>query len=84
MKTVHLEQTITKVGNSNGIIIPAVTMRELGIGVNDVVELKITPKKKKPEFDIEQLMANTDFEAQRGDPEQQEWEAMPTVGKEIV
>ena len=84
MKTVHLEQVITKVGNSNGIIIPAITMRELGIGVNDVVELELTPKKKKPEFDIEQLMANTDFEAQSSDPELDTWGSMPAVGREIV
>lgn len=84
MKTVHLEQTITKVGNSNGIIIPAITMKELGVEVSDIVELEITPKKKKPEFDINQLMANTDFEAQRNDPELEEWDSMPTVGREIV
>lgn len=84
MKTVHLEQTITKVGNSNGVIIPAMTMRELGIGVNDIVELVITPKKKKLEFNIDQLMANTDFEAQSNDPELEEWKSMPTVGREIV
>lgn len=84
MKTVHLEQSITKVGNSSGIIIPAVTLRELGVGVSDVVELEITPKQKKPTFDIEQLMANTDFEAQRNDTELQEWDAMPTVGRKLV
>lgn len=84
MKTVHLEQSITKIGNSNGVIIPAMTMRELGVEVSDVVELEITPKKKKPEFDINQLMANTDFEAQRNDPELKEWDSMPTAGREIV
>ena len=84
MKTVHLEQAITKVGNSSGIIIPATTLRELGVGVSDVVELDITPKNKKPTFDIDQLMANTDFDAQRNDTELQEWDSMSPVGREIV
>ena len=84
MKSVHLEQTITKIGNSNGVIIPAVTMRELGLESSDVVEIKITPKKKKLKFDIKQLVANTDFEAQRKNPQLEEWESIPAVGREIV
>lgn len=84
MKTVHLEQAITKVGNSSGIIIPANLLRELGVGVSDVVKLEITPKKTKPSFDIDQLMANTDFVSQRKDPELQEWDSIATVGREIV
>lgn len=84
MKTVHLEQAITKVGNSSGIIIPANLLRELGVGVSDVVKLEITPKKTKPSFDIDQLMANTDFVSQRKDQELQEWDSIASVGREIV
>lgn len=84
MKTIHLEQAITKVGNSHGIIIPAMTMRELGVEARDIVELEITPKQKKREFDINQLMANTDFEAQRDAPELEEWNVISPIGREIV
>lgn len=71
-------------GNSSGIVVPAEILRELGAGVGDVVELEITPKKKKPTFDIDQLMANTDFDAQRNDKELQKWDSMPAVGRKIV
>jgi antitoxin component of MazEF toxin-antitoxin module len=53
MKTVHLKQAITKVGNSSGIIIPANLLRELGVGVSVVMKVDITPKKTKPSFNIE-------------------------------
>ena len=84
MKSVHLEQIITKIGNSNGVIIPAMTMRELGVEASDVVEIKISPKKKKLEYDIKQLVANTDFEAQRKNPQLKEWDSIPVLGREIV
>lgn len=84
MKTVHLERPIKKLGNSSGVIIPAATMRELGVDVSDIVELDITPKQKKPKFDINELMANTDFDAQRQDTELTDWETMPVAGREVV
>lgn len=84
MKTVHLEQAITKVGNSSGIIIPANLLRELGVGVSDVVKVDITPKKTKPSFNIDQLMANTDFDSQRKDVELKEWDLIKSAGREIV
>jgi antitoxin component of MazEF toxin-antitoxin module len=84
MKTVHLEQAITKVGNSSGIIIPANLLRELGVGVSDVVKIDITPKKTKPSFNIDQLMANTDFDSQRKDVELKEWDLIKSAGREIV
>ena len=84
MKTVHIEQAIKKLGNSSGVIIPAAIMRELGVEVSDVVALDITPKKKKAGFDIHDLMANTDFDAQCQDEELKEWDVMPVAGREIV
>ena len=84
MKTVHLEQAITKVGNSSGIIIPANLLRELGVGVSDVVKVDITPKKTKPSFNIDQLMANTDFDSQRKDLELKEWDLKKSAGREII
>ena len=84
MKTVHLEQAIKRFGNSGGVIIPAAIMRELGAGISDVVELDITFRPRKPYFDINQLMANTDFDAMRNDPELKSWEDMPAGGREVV
>jgi antitoxin component of MazEF toxin-antitoxin module len=84
MKTVHLEQAITKVGNSSGIIIPANLLCELGVGVSDVVKVDITPKKTKPSFNIDQLMVNTDFDSQRKDVELIEWELKKSAGREII
>ena len=84
MKTVHLEQAITKVGNSSGIITPVNLLRELCLGVSDVVEVDITPKKTKPSFNIDQLMANTDFDSQRKDIELKEWDLIKSAGREII
>lgn len=84
MKTVHLEQAITKVGNSSGIIIPANLLCELGVGVSDVVKVDITPKKTKPSFNIDQLMVNTDFDSQRKDVELIEWELKKSAVREII
>lgn len=84
MKTVHLQQSIKKLGNSSGVIIPAATMRELRVNVSDVVELAITPKQKPPRYDIHALMANTDFDAQRQDEALTDWDSMPAAGRELV
>lgn len=84
MKKVHLEQAVRKFGNSSGVIIPASIMRELDIDISDVVEIDITPKKKKPKFDIDELMENTDFESQRQNEELKEWNDLSSEGREIV
>jgi antitoxin component of MazEF toxin-antitoxin module len=84
MKSVNLEQTVTKIGNSHGVIIPAKTMKELGITTEDLVELVITVKRKPPEYNIKELMANTDFVAQSESDSLTTWHRDTAVGKEIV
>ncbi len=83
MESVRLEKTIIRIGNSSGITIPSNVMKELGVGINDVVVLEITAKKKKLSFDVEKLMTNTDFEAQRKDHVLREWTSLPIEGQEV-
>jgi antitoxin component of MazEF toxin-antitoxin module len=84
MKTVILEQPVKKLGNSSGVIIPAVAVRKLGVEISDLVKIEITPKQKKPKFTIDELMSNTDFEAQCQDAELNHWHTMTSTGREIV
>lgn len=78
------EQYVKKVGNSNGLIIPSATIKSLSIEEGELVQVEIKKIKKKPTFNIDELMANTDFEAQRNDPTLKEWNDMTSEGREIA
>lgn len=41
-------------------------------------------KPVNPTFNLKELIANTDFEAQRNDPELQCWNNKPNVGRENI
>ncbi|EKO3892288.1 MULTISPECIES: AbrB/MazE/SpoVT family DNA-binding domain-containing protein [Vibrio] len=86
-----MEKTLTKVGNSTGFTIPAEWLSEMnlkqGSKINVVRErdgIFIQPLTEKPKFNIKELMANTDFEAQRNDSELQLWNKKPSLGRENV
>ena len=84
MKTIHLEQSITNLGISSGIIIPANLLCELSVGVSDVVKVDITPKKTNSSFNIDQLMANMDFDAQRKAVELKDWALKQSAARDII
>lgn len=84
-----MEKTLTKVGNSTGFTIPAEWLAEMHLNLGSKVTIVrerggffVKPKKSKPKFNIKDLMANTDFEAQRNDEELQAWNNKPRVGRE--
>ena len=86
-----MQTTVRKIGNSTGTILPARLMRELGIREGDALEITVEDGKlvaqkvarPKPVFDLESLIANTDFDALRNDEELQQWQAMPPIGREL-
>lgn len=51
-----------------------------------ILEKKISIRNisNKKKFNIKDLMKNTDFEAQRRDPELQAWNNKPTVARENI
>ncbi|WED20600.1 AbrB/MazE/SpoVT family DNA-binding domain-containing protein [Vibrio sp. JC009] len=84
-------RTLVSMGNSTGVGIPAEFLAELNIKKGSKVnvitengEIRIKPIKAKPKYNINELMANTDFEAQRQDPDLKEWNNMSPVGREDV
>ncbi|WP_371195055.1 hypothetical protein [Glaciecola sp. SC05] len=85
--------TARKIGNSTGFIINARDLKAIGIKQGDDIEYtiesgklviqKAVREKQKP-YKIDDLIANTDFDALSRDPDLLEWEAMPPAGKEIL
>ena len=87
-----MQTTVRKIGNSTGTILPARLLRELGIREGDALEITVEDGKlvaqkvarPKPVFDLESLIANTDFDALRNDEELQQWQRMPPIGRELL
>lgn len=80
MERVEMERELVKIGNSTGLTIPEKWLSEMNLSLGSKVSLVrerggivVKPLTEKPEFNIKELMANTDFEAQRNDPELESW-----------
>ncbi len=84
--------TARKIGNSTGFIINAQDLNSIGIKQGDDVEYtiesgKLVIEKSKrravKKYNINELLANTDFDALKADKDLQEWENICPAGKEV-
>ncbi|MDP2501396.1 hypothetical protein BCT47_14095 [Vibrio splendidus] len=84
-----MEKKLIKIGNSTGLTIPSQWLSEMNLSTGSKVTLayecggitvKASNVKTKP--NLEDLMANTDFEAQRNDPYLQAWANKQKNGSE--
>ncbi|PMG52891.1 hypothetical protein BCU88_21830 [Vibrio splendidus] len=84
-----MEKKLIKIGNSTGLTIPSQWLAEINLSSGSKVTLtrecggitvKASNVKTKP--NLEDLMANTDFEAQRNDPHLQAWANKHKNGRE--
>lgn len=83
--------TARKIGNSTGTILPSRIIREMGIENGD--DLEVTVKsgimtickvvRKRPKYNLSDLIANTNFEALAQDETLKKWASMSGVGREI-
>ncbi len=84
-----MKSIIQKLGDSKAIIIPAALMRELGLDVNDEVEVKLENGRivielcNKPDYSLDELLAQCEPEAMVLDEESQVWLSDVFSNKEI-
>ncbi len=85
-----MNTNIRKIGNSSGMILPAVILKKLHLSEGDEVEISengrqimITPKKNKPKFTLKELLAQCDLNAPM--PEAvKEWDEVSIAGREFL
>ncbi len=85
-----MKTTIRKIGNSAGMILPAVILKKLHLSDGDEIEISengnqimITPKKNRPEYTLKELLAQCDLKAPM--PEAvKEWDKVQPVGRESL
>lgn len=84
-----MKSVIQKLGDSKAIIIPAALMRELGLDVNDEVEVKLENGRiviepyNRPNYSLDELLAQCEPEAMALDEESQVWLSDAFSNKEI-
>lgn len=85
----EMEKELIRIGNSTGLTIPDEWLSEMNLSPGSKVSLVrerggivVKPLTEKPEFNTKELMANTDFEAQRNDPELEAWGHKRKEGRE--
>lgn len=85
----EMEKELIKIRSSIGLTIPYEWLAEVNLSLGSKVSLvrerggiAVKPLTEKPEFNIKELMANTDFEAQRNDPELEAWGNKRKKGRE--
>ncbi|MDV6328550.1 AbrB/MazE/SpoVT family DNA-binding domain-containing protein [Idiomarina sp. Sol25] len=84
-----MKSVIQKLGDSKAIIIPAALMRELGLDVNDEVEVKLENGRivielcSKPDYSLDELLVQCEPEAMVLDEESQVWLSDVFSNKEI-
>jgi len=79
---------IRKIGNSAGMILPAVILKKLHLSEGDELEIAenngqitIIPKKSRPEYTLKELLAQCDLNTPI--PETvKEWDEVQAVGQE--
>lgn len=82
-----MKTQIRKIGNSAGTILPAHLLRKLDLAEGDAVEITddghrivITPKRERPTYTLDELLAASDYSDQPDD--EREWVDAPPAGKE--
>lgn len=79
---------IRKIGNSAGMILPSVILKKLDLSEGDEIEVSengkqitLTPNKIKPKYTLKELLGQCNKNT--AVPEAvQEWDEMPTIGRE--
>ena len=85
-----METVIRKYGNSKGVIIPAALLKELDLDVNEKIDVKsengriVIEPVRKPEYSLNELLAQCEPEAMALDDEDKVWLNNPPVGKEAL
>ncbi|MFA1572796.1 MULTISPECIES: AbrB/MazE/SpoVT family DNA-binding domain-containing protein [Vibrio] len=84
-----MDTVLIKIDGSTGVVIPDELLEEMQLKPGAKVTLVrqrdgffVKPSNEKPKYKLKDLMANTDFELQRNDPELQEWSGKSIVGRE--
>ena len=84
-----METILIKIEASTGMIVPDELLSEMQLKQGSKVTLVrendgffVKPLHKNTKFDIKDLMAHTDFESQRNDPELQAWQTKSRAGRE--
>ncbi len=85
-----LKTNIRKIGNSAGMILPAVILKKLDLSEGDEIEISengnqivITPRRNKPKYKLQELLAQCDLKAPM--PEVlTEWDNIQPVGRESL
>jgi antitoxin MazE len=85
-----METTIRKFGNSKGVIIPAVLLKELNLDVNDKVDAKAVDGRivieaiSKPEYSLNELLSQCNESSMALDKEDKAWLNSPDIGREQI
>jgi antitoxin ChpS len=81
---------IRKIGNSSGLILPAVMLKTLHLSEGDEIEISengnqivITPKQNQPKYTLKELLAQCDLKAPMP-AAVKEWEEIQPVGRESL
>lgn len=85
-----MKTNIRKIGNSAGMILPAVILKKLHLSEGDEIEISengsqivITPNQDKPKYSLKELLAQCDLKAPMPDVVK-EWDAVQPVGRESL
>ena len=83
-----MKTSIRKIGNSAGMILPAVILKKLHLAEGDEIEISengrqivITPKKNRPKYTLKELLAQCDLDAPMPEATK-EWDEVKPVGRE--
>ncbi|NOQ79545.1 MAG: AbrB/MazE/SpoVT family DNA-binding domain-containing protein [Gammaproteobacteria bacterium] len=85
-----MKTNIRKIGNSAGMILPAVILKKLHLSEGDEIEISengnqilLTPKQNKPKYTLKELLAQCDLKAPM--PEAvKEWDEVQPAGLESL
>lgn len=85
-----MKTNIRKIGNSAGMILPAVILKKLHLSEGDEIEISengiqivITPQKNKPKYTLKELLAQCDLNAPMPDAVK-EWDEVEPMGRESL
>ena len=84
-----METSVRSIGNSKGAVIPAQLLKALNLEVGDKLDARaengvliITPKRTKPKYHLDELLAKCDETAPMPEP-LEEWDRSQPVGEEF-
>ncbi len=85
-----MKTNIRKIGNSSGLILPAIILKKLNLSEGDEIDVSesgnkivITPKKMKPKYSLKELLALCDLNAPMPNAVK-EWDDIQPVGRESL